>query len=276
MVLIFSFAFTVVESYASSQADGINPSFLSAMVWMRNNTPGNATVLALWPDGSVVEGWANRTSYMDSVGGENATRIYYFARYLENDSTDSQYLYNIGKPEYIVARQYWLTELSGLVAEGVPQNPQNYTFAPLSSIGQPEANATSLMYFFTTGSYNVTLVGSRSSNDPAANNYSAYMGQVGQLHQYKISRVTLYNTSSTRYVEYDAGASTQLNYTLMLLYSGSTIEGSIVMTNGLYDSNLFKLVWLCGQYECPYSNSSARITPVFTNNDTRIYKVTYS
>ena len=62
----------------------------------------------------------------------------------------------------------------------------------------------------------------------------------------------------------------------MIFYSGSQIEGAIIMTNGLYSSNLFKLVWLCNQYQCPYSNSTRRISPVFINNDTRIYKITYT
>jgi hypothetical protein len=275
-VLIFSIAFTLIESYSSAQADGINPAFLSAMTWMRGNTPTNATVLALWPDGSVVEAWANRTSYMDSVGGENGTRIYYFARYLENTTADSQYLYSIGKPEYIVARQYWLTELAGLVEEGVPSNPQQYTFTSLQAIGQPEQNATSQVYFFSNGYYNVTLV-TKKANATTPANYSAYLGAVGQLHQYKITRVNLYNTSSTRYSEYNqTAAEAQLNYTLMIFYSGSQIEGAIILTNTLYESNLFKLVWLCDQYQCPYSNSTARITPVFINNDTRIFRVNYT
>jgi asparagine N-glycosylation enzyme membrane subunit Stt3 len=275
VVVLYCTVFTVVESYSSAQADGINPSFLSAMVWLKNNTATNATVLALWPDGSVVEGWANRTSYMDSVGGENGMRIYYFARWLANSSADPQYLYGIGKPQYIVARQYWLTELSGLIAEGVPTNPQNYTFTQLSGIGQPQQNATSQFYFFSNGQYNVTLISTKTDNGPAAN-YSAYLGTVGQTQLYKVSRVTLYNTTSYFYKAFNATAGPNLNFTLMIFYTGSQIEGAIIMNNGLYDSNLFKLVWLCNQYQCPYSNSSARISPVFINNDTRIYKVTYT
>lgn len=277
VVVIFSFFLTVIESYGSSQADGINPSFLSAMSWLKSNTASNATVLALWPDGSVVEGWGNRTSYMDSVGGENGVRIYYFARYLVNNTPDSKYLYGIGKPQYLVARQYWLTELAGLIAEGVPQNPENYTFTVLGSTRQPQSNATAMLYFFGNGAYNVTLVNRRVANSTAAN-YSAYLGQVGQDRLYRISRVTLYNTTSARYTEFNASpGSYQINYTLMLFYSGTSIQGAIVTTDGLYDSNLFRLVWLCNPSQCPYySNSTARLTPVYANNDTRIYRITYT
>ncbi len=274
-VILFCTVFTIIESYASAQADGINTSFLSAMVWLKNNTATNATVLALWPDGSVVEGWGNRTSYMDSVGGENATRIYYFARYLENSSADSQYLYNIGKPQYLVARQYWLTELSGLVAEGVPQNQSAYTFTPLGQVASPQQNATAQFYFLGNGYYNVTLINTKPTNTLPAN-YTAYLGTTGQGKLYKIARVTLYNTSDGYYMAYNASAY-QFNYTLMVFYSGSQIQGSIIMTSGLYESNLFKLIWLCTAYQCPYySNSSARITPVYTNNDTRIFRINYT
>jgi hypothetical protein len=276
LVILFSCVFTIVESYSSSQADGINPSFLSAMGWLKNNTATNATVLALWPDGSVVEGWGNRTSYMDSVGGENATRIYYFARYLANDSIDSQYLYSIGKPEYIVARQYWLTELSGLIAEGVPADPQNYTFTPLSASKAPQQNATAQLYFFSNGYYNVTLVNKKQTNSTAPPNYTAYLQVPSQgPGLYRVSAVTLYNISSQGYTEFNS-TGTAINYTFMLFYSGSQIQGAIILNNQLYKSNLFKLVWLCNQYQCPYSNGTAKISPVFANNDTRIYKVSYT
>jgi hypothetical protein len=276
MALLFCASFSMIESYSSAQADGINPSFLAAMTWMKANTAANATVLALWPDGSVVEGWANRTSYMDSVGGENGERIYAFAQWLANDTPDTQYLSGIGNPQYIVARQYWLTELQGLIAEGQPANPGNYTFAVVGSIGTPEQNATAQLYFFGNGVYNITLI-NRNGGNTSIQNYSAYLGAPGQLKQYKMQRVTFYNTSNTRYVEFDAQpGSYQINYTLMLFYSGTQIQGALITTSGLYDSNLFRLVWLCTQYQCPYyANTSAKITPVYINNDTRIFKVNY-
>lgn len=277
MAMLFCASFAMIESYSSAQADGINPSFLSAMTWLKANTASNATVLALWPDGSVVEGWANRTSYMDSVGGENGPRIYYFAQWLANDTPSTQYLDSIGRPQYIVARQYWLTELQGLIAEGSPANPGNYTFAVVGSIGTPEQNSTAQLYFFGNGVYNITLI-NRNGGNTSKQNYSAYLGTPGQLRQYKMQRVTFYNTSNTKYVEFDAQpGSYQINYTLMLFYSGSQIQGALVTTSGLYDSNLFRLVWLCTQYQCPYyANTTAKITPVYMNNDTRIFKVNYT
>ena len=191
---------------------------------------------------------------------------------------DSQYLYSIGRPQYIVARQYWLTELNGLVAEGVPENASNYSFVALSAIGQPVQNDSAQLYFLGNGFYNVTLVGKRAPNSTTIANYSAYLGLVGQARQYRISRVTLYNSSSGTYVEFNASpGSYQIGYTLVIFYSGTMIQGAVMTTDGLYTSNLFRLVWLCTKYQCPYySNSTAKLSPVFTNNDTRIYRVTYS
>ena len=75
--LMFDLYNTYGASVSSGQADGINQQFLDAMTWMKNNTPANATAVAVWPDGSVIEAWANRTSLMDSVG---ADRIKYKTR----------------------------------------------------------------------------------------------------------------------------------------------------------------------------------------------------
>ena len=50
--------FTYITGLAP--ADQINPQFIQALAWMYNNTPSNSVVLTLWPDGSVVEGVAQR------------------------------------------------------------------------------------------------------------------------------------------------------------------------------------------------------------------------
>ncbi len=62
VILVFNLYNTYIASITASQADGINPQFLDAMTWMKGNTPSNSTVVAVWPDGSVVEAWGNRTS----------------------------------------------------------------------------------------------------------------------------------------------------------------------------------------------------------------------
>ena len=97
-----------------SQADFINPYFLSAATWLRNNTPANSVVLTLWPDGSVVEGWGNRTSVTDSVGSQNATKADLFAKWLLNPNPDPGFLESSinGRPNYLLVRNIWLEALA--------------------------------------------------------------------------------------------------------------------------------------------------------------------
>ncbi|EQD43325.1 hypothetical protein B2A_09940, partial [mine drainage metagenome] len=71
------------------------------------------------PDGSVVEGWANRTSVTDSVGSQNASKANPFAAWLFNSSSDPQFLSSKinGKPDYFIARYTWMIETQGIYTE---------------------------------------------------------------------------------------------------------------------------------------------------------------
>ncbi len=274
-ILIYSTFKTQTESFAFTQADGINQQFLNAMVWMRNNTAQNATVLALWPDGSVVEAWANRTSYMDSVGGENATRIYHFARFLENTTPDSSYLYSIGKPDYLVARDYWLSELQGLAEEGLPKNISNYSYGILQPVGITN-NSTSHIYTFESQGYKAEIVANYGAANTIPTSYNAYIGGVQSTQLERISHVILYNDSNSAYAIYN-DSNQSAPFSIMLLYSGRYITGALWFPNALYNSNLFKFVFLCNQLQCAYNeqNSTTTLHLVFANNDTRIYSITY-
>ena len=111
---VFIYVFYQLVYYANmysatlTQADSINPQFISAMQWLKANSPSNSVVLTLWPDGSVVEAVANRTSVMDSVGSENGP-LQQFAAWLLNTTPDTQLLASklVGKPNYIVERTTW-------------------------------------------------------------------------------------------------------------------------------------------------------------------------
>jgi asparagine N-glycosylation enzyme membrane subunit Stt3 len=270
VILIFGTAYSIAESFGSVQADGINPQFLGAMTWMKNNTPTNSTVLALWPDGSVVEAWANRTSYMDSVGGENGTRIYYFARFLANTSSDGNYLYSIGKPDYLVSRQYWMAELEGLLTEGIPSNISTYSYVALypTSI---KHNATASFYLFQNQYYNVTVVSNQQANGMSYNGYVSANGGPYTL----LGRVVFYNTSSALYSTVNATGQAA-DYTYVVFFSGNLISGGMLLTDQLYNSNLFKLVYLCNRVECPYNaNSNVVLQAVYMNNDTKIFRISY-
>ncbi|MDE1870271.1 MAG: hypothetical protein KGH71_04790 [Candidatus Micrarchaeota archaeon] len=117
------------------QADNINPTFISALGWMHNNTAPNSVVLTLWPDGSLVEGVANRTSVTDSVGSQNRSKADPFARWVFDSSSDGHFLTtNInGYPDYLMVRYTWLLETSGIYTEA-EFNASNYNQTVVSRI----------------------------------------------------------------------------------------------------------------------------------------------
>lgn len=283
-IVIYAVVFSYISSMESVQADGINSQFLSAMSWMRNNTPAGATVLALWPDGSVVEGWAHRTSLMDSVGGQSSTLIYNFSRFLFNSTFNSTYFYKAGKPDYVVARPYWLAEISGIAQEGnITGNaaaPYGYTL--MSSYNKKtEGNAT--VYTFTTSNANLQINGAAlivNRTASGAENATAYVHTNSSTQYYRIANIIFYNITSMKAQLLSASSSLKLpNYTLMLFYSGLNISGATVLMPSLPESNLFKLIYTCASSgTCIYTGPDGNVTLslAYINSDTRIYKATYS
>ena len=103
-------------------ADYINPQFLSALSWLKSNTPSNATILTMWPDGSVVEGYADRESYTDSIMGLNSRIIIPFERFLYARAGNYTYLKSVD-PSYLLVRHTWKLETVGILIEaGYPLN----------------------------------------------------------------------------------------------------------------------------------------------------------
>lgn len=277
VIALFSITYGILESYSSAQADGINPAFLQAMSWMKNNTASNSVVLALWPDGSVIEGWANRTSYMDSVGGENGSRIYPFAQYLIANNSDTRYLYNISKPNYLVARYYWMTELSGLVTEGVPpQGVAAFSYEQLSPAKELGINTTAGAFIFSNGQLNVTLISEEVSNGIQ---YTATLSQansaIGNIGS--VRHIVFYNTSDGNYA-IDNFTNSSSNYTFMVMFNGQQISAGLLVTNDLFESNLFKFLFLCNSGECSYNipGQSATMTLVYANSDSKIFEINYT
>ncbi len=273
-ILIFTAYATYGNAFAASQADGINPLFLQAMVWMRYNTPANATTFNIWPDGSVIEGWADRTAYVDSVGGENATRIYQIARFLFNDSGDQQYLYSIGRPDYIVARSFWFQELAGLAQEGMIQNVTRYgeiALAPYTI----QRNGTSTYYLFNSPPYRALLI-TRAQQNGTTRSFNGYVGSETSPAFSEVNRLIFYNTSSFGYSIENASAANALNYTMVVDYSGNSISGAQIIGPALLNSNFYKLTTLCNFVACGLDGNGVTLRAVYINSDTRIFRVYYN
>lgn len=277
VILVYNFYNTYFESYTATQADGINPQFLQAMSWMRNNTASNATVLALWPDGSVVEAWANRTSYMDSVGGENGTRIYFFSKFLFNDSPDTQYLYSIHQPEYLVVRNFWYEELGGIAQEGLVANASEYGYVTMSGLNST-SNGTASFFTFSSDTapyYKTELVIQQGPN--GTSEYHAFLGFQNSTRYSLMRNVIFLNTSNAAYTFTPTGnATNSVNFTLLVSYSGREISGAYILGPELVESNLFKFTFLCNYFECPYDTDNVSMHAVYINGDTRIFKINYT
>ncbi len=274
--LFFNMYNTYIQSYTAVQADGINPQFLEAMIWLKNNTASNATVLALWPDGSVVEGWGNRTSYMDSVGGENSSRVYVFSKFLFNTTSDSGYLYSIHKPQYLITRNFWYAELGGIAQEGLVTNPTDYGYVTLSSLNTTN-NGTATFFTFSSDSYpyyTTELISIPDANGTTS--YKAYLGVKNSTRFTLMRTIIFLNSTNSAYNILNTGdLNNSINYTLLISFSGRVINGAYVLGPKLVQSNIFKFTFLCNTYTCPYSSNNVSMNVVYQNGDTRVIKINY-
>jgi len=108
-------------------ADFLNQQFISALSWMKNNTAANATVLTLWPDGSLVEGVADRESYSDSIMSQFSQYTVGFEKMLYAKAGNYSYIQSIKpRPNYLLVRHVWLKETVGILLQ--INKPLNTTY----------------------------------------------------------------------------------------------------------------------------------------------------
>lgn len=278
VILAFTFYVAQQQTLSSIQADGLNPQFLTAMSWMRNNTPANATVLTLWPDGSVVEAWGGRQSWMDSVGGENGTRILHFADWLLNTSSshNANYLYSIYKPQYFVVRNFWFQEFGGLAQESSISNLTAYGFDTLSSLKTAQ-NGTQAIYTFLGAPYLAEMI--VTTNAITGNrSIQAYIGENGQTTLVPIKQVIFYNSSNNGYGIATSALNLTANYTLLVEFSGTQIFDTAILGPKLAYTNAFAFLMECGGPSyCPFNsnNMGVKAQLVYGNPDTKIFKLSY-
>jgi hypothetical protein len=271
-LLVINFYYTYIQSLTVTQADGINPQFLQAMAWMRNNTPTNSTVLTMWPDGSVVEAWAHRQSYTDSVGGENGSRIYPFAHFLfERNASSLSYIEKV-HPDYIVVRTFWFDELGGVADEGLVKNASDYGYDIFNSLNITHSSNESY-YVFNSLPYKAEMIIETQKGKTAL---YAYVGSANSTVMVPLRRVLFYNSMNFTYSIVNTSSNQSVNESLMVSYSPKGITGGVILGPKLLGSNIFRLVYLCNYYECPIGNNSIRMRDIYMNNDTRIIKVYYN
>ncbi len=287
-------SFIIVLMYISgiyannlSQADNVNPQFLSAMTWFKNNSPANSVALTLWPDGSVVEGWANRTSVTDSVGSQNASKANPFAAWLFNSSSDPQFLSSKinGKPDYFIARYTWMIETQGIYTESnLTANASLYGSVLLDQFAE-NFNATT-EFFQLSNPQGINVVMSIPKNN-SITDFKAYIMyktlQTGQEEISPFSTVVLYNQDNANF---SVIKPTYFNQTsgnmLVLMYSNVprqgypvNITGAYILSSYLADTNMAKFLFLCSSYSCAWNNKNVSMQLVYANPDTKIFKIIY-
>ncbi len=281
-----------------SQADLLNQQFFSAMSWMKNNTPGNAVVLTLWPDGSVVEGLANRTSVTDSVGSQNYVKADAFALWLLNQSDDPGFLTgNLSdRPGYLLVRSSWMVETSGIFQEanatpGVNLDMAAYSYVKFGSFSA-NVNSSAVVYKFLSpavngniglGAYIYILNGSSGhAIVPYLATVDLTTGRsTGKLG---VNSVIFHNESNYEGVPVQGINSTTSGYTILINYSSiprnasgvPNVTGAMAVAPYLSQSNMFKFLFLCGYTSCAWDNNVASLQLVYANSDSRIFKINYN
>lgn len=279
-------------SHALVQADSINPQFLSAMQWLKANSPSNSVAVTLWPDGSVVEAIANRTSVMDSVGSENASKAAPFAAWLLNDSPDPQFLTTptlMGSPNYIIVRTSWLIETQGIYTEAnITTNASEYGYLPLTSFSEATVNSTFKQLVLRTdpnSQYPAILINMGYSSVTNTLNSIYALLEFSQSQNVPFGQVVLYNQDNGNFTYLNESAALNKSTngeTILLQYSSVprsgfffNVTGAFVFAPGIANSNMIKLIYLCSTTQCIWNNKKATMQQVYMNQDTRIFKITY-
>lgn len=282
--------FAAVYSSTLSPADSINPQFISALMWLKANSPPSSVVLTLWPDGSVVEGVANRTSVMDSVGSENGSKATPFAAWLFNSSPDPSFLTSsiAGSPNYLLVRSPWMIETQGIYTEAnIGTNSSVYGYASLISFSEQSLNSTTkaIVMSPTPGQTYPSAVLKLSYSNPNGTLASLFgYLQESQIQTSPFSRVVLSDFTNNNVTVVDQGGINQTNgETLFVQYSQVprqnlflNITTAYVFGPAISQSNLVKTLFLCGSNYCAWDNNKASLQIVYANSDTKIFKIIYN
>ena len=278
------------------QADQLNPQFFSALQWFKANTPANAVALTLWPDGSVVEGVANRTSVTDSVGSQNYTKADAFAVWLLNATPAPGFLTSnmTGYPGYLIARYPWMSETSGIFTEASADeniSMQNFSYVKFSSFSENTNTSGTVYRFESPPLYNDIGIGALIDIRSVAAGHQV-QGLLVTVNESSGRQISLLPMNSIIFYNLSGAASetafvsnvpSDSSYTFLLNYSaiprpGSpvNITGAAAVSPGLANSNMFKFLYLCGYSSCPWDNSRATLQLVYANTDTKIFRISYN
>lgn len=291
MVLFFWQLLTNDNGYAQtlSQADSINPYFISSLQWLQANSANNSVVLTLWPDGSVVEGVANRTAVTDSVGSQNGSKADPFAAWILNSLPDPQFLTSriSGSPNYLLVRFPWLIETQGIYTESlITENASLFGYLPLQQFQEGAVNSTTRQLIFRNNpGYPYVLLNVQQSNaTPSAPPQIYGYIQVSATQASPFQDIGFYNEINGNYSYIPQTMYNSTNGELLLVLYSSVpkpgfylnITGVYIMGPGIGSSNMVKFLYFCNSYSCIWNNNQSTMTLVYQNPDTKIFKINYN
>ena len=285
ILIIFVFYWDLAYSGSLVPADTMNPQMYSALAWLKNNSASNSVVLTLWPDGSVVEGVANRTSVMDSVGSQNVTKSQLFAQWILNSSSEGSALTSstFGRPNYLVVRYVWLFgETAGIFQESGYNTSleSNYAYAPLASFNEYSNSTVNTLEFTNNPSGpGIDVVTLMYKNATMKSYISEGSGRISPF-----SAVAFYNQNTDNFsIVNQTGFNVTNGETLLIEYSSvpkpgiaMNVTGAIIFAQGMASSNMLKFLYFCNSNECAWNSSTASMRLVFQNTDTRIFRISYN
>ena len=272
IIIIILYLTTVF--YQVNISDGINNQTLNGIKWLSSNTSANSIILTLWTEGSIVEGWGNRTSVIDSVGSQNISKITTFYNWLINDSNSTEIFYNksMGSPDYLLVRYYWMNFL-----------PEIYNTLNISNERIYTMNYKNINSNFNGTEYEFLDPYNKTATLLKPNNKNNTIFPVGKF----INSTGTYNFSAIDFYDINDSYFTQVNYTngtyyAVVLYSNDTIKnrtigispiGVYVLSKNVFYSNVIKILYECNQNACVFGNKSISLKPVYINQDMKIFQI---
>ena len=284
LIILIIFTLFLNDLYLDSniQFGGlITQKFLNAVTWMKNNLNKNSTVLTLWSDGSVVEGWGNLTSITDSVGAQNGTKINAFSNWLFNDNENLSFIYSryANKPDYLLIRKAWLMETAGLFLETGINNSYStdYSYITFSNFSEFK-NKTLEEFVFSKSSYdNLSAYLIIFKN----NTEISFLKFPNGISYFK--NTAFYNINNKNFSIIKNNINETNNQTLLIDYSNIqnnnkivNVTGVMAMANGLARSNMIKLFYFCNNYDCVIKNNNISFSLIYSNSDSKIFKINYN
>lgn len=271
------------------QADSINPQFLGAMQWLKANSPNSSVVLTLWPDGSVVEAVANRTTVTDSVGSQNGTEATPFAAWLFSNTSDPQFLAEKinSYPNYLVVRNSWLEETQGIFTEAnITANASDFGFQPIYSYNENTLNSTvRQLVLKNQDTYPYVIVNMQYSNTTQQLQSITGYVELSQNTFLPFAQVAFYDQYTQNYTLLNQTKVYNSTNGAMLLIQYSSVPkpgfyinltGAYILAPGLGNSNMAKFLYFCGSTECAWNTPEAQMKLVYANSDTKIFSITYN